>query len=247
MSFLKLQKVYKYYGKFCALNDISLSVEKGEVRAIIGPNGAGKSTLLKVISGEIRAESGKISFKEQEINSWPVFKIRRKRISRSFQQTKITPSMTVLNNIKVAVQCFTPFRYSIWSSFECNKTLNQKAIEILDILGLCDCKDQLAGLLSYADQRKIDLAIALAGEPEILLLDEPTGGMSIEESQRFGAIMSDLCKEKGITLIFVEHDMDVVFQIAQKIAVLNYGHVLIEGLPQEIVQNEKVQRIYIGS
>lgn len=245
-SFLKLEGVNKYYGGFRALKDVSISVGQGEVRAIIGPNGAGKSTLLKVISGEIKGESGKIYYKEKEITSLSAQQIRKCRLSRSFQKTEIMLNMAVVDNIKLAVQSFTPFRYSLMNDFENNPLLNQKANELLDALDFMSLKDITAGLLSYADQRKVDLALALAGEPEILLLDEPTSGMSFEESQKFCALMLSLCKKDGITMVFVEHDMDVVFKIAQKITVLSRGSVLMEGEPHEVLNNSEVQKIYIG-
>ena len=155
-SFLKLEGVNKYYGGFCALRDVSISVGQGEVRAIIGPNGAGKSTLLKVISGEIKGESGKIYYKEKEITSLSAQQIRKCRLSRSFQKTEIMLNMAVVDNIKLAVQSFTPFRYSLMNDFENNSLLNQKASELLDALDFMSLKDISAGLLSYADQRKVD-------------------------------------------------------------------------------------------
>ncbi len=243
---VKTEGIYKYYGKFMALADVSLSLAEGEMRAIIGPNGAGKSTLLKVMSAEVRADRGKIIYRGIDISNHPPFQIRRANISRSFQKTQIMPGLTVGENIKVAVQCFTPLRYSLWSNFEKSALLNEKADEILGLFGLHQDADIRTGLLSYADQRKVDLAMTFAGGPDLLLLDEPTSGMSAEESQNFSSLVSKVCRAKGITLIFVEHDMEVVFQVADKITVLNYGKIIFEGAPDDVARSQEVQQVYMG-
>ena len=243
---LSAEGVYKHYGKFTALADVSMSIDKAEMRAIIGPNGAGKSTLLKVMSGEIRADRGRVFLKDVDVSKYSPYQIRRANVSRSFQRTQVMPGMTVIDNVKVAVQCFTPLRYSLWRSFKENEFLNQKANEILHLFGLAPYKNHLTGYLSYADQRKVDLAIAFAGEPALLLLDEPTAGMSAEEGQSFTLLISKLCDQKGITLIFVEHDMEIVFQIAHRITVLNYGRIILEASPEEVAKNQEVQQIYMG-
>jgi len=230
MSFLSTHDVRKTYGGFVALNNVSLSIEQGEIRALIGPNGAGKSTLIDVMSGRGKS-GGRIEFKGSDISTLTPSQRRHIGISRSFQKTSIFPNLTVRQQMELASRA----------------TGSKDSDAVMEEFGLATHADTFARDLSYGDQRRLDLATAMTGAPSLLLLDEPAAGLSVEESKHMSVHLRDLATRRGITVILVEHDMDVVFSVADRISVLHLGQVLAEGEPANIRKNEAVVRAYLGS
>ena len=227
-----------------AVNDVSFEIVEGELSSIIGPNGAGKTTLFNLLTGHLRPEIGGIFFKEKEITGLSPHEICRKGIGRSFQRTNIFPRLTVFDNVQVAVMSWQRKSGNIF--LRAQKMLREETDQVLESVGLEDKKDMTAGLLAHGDQRRLEIGIALGSFPELLLLDEPTAGMSPEESDRTVDLIQRLAREKGLTLLFIEHDMNVVFRISEKIRVMHMGEIIAEGTPEEVRANEQVQRIYLA-
>ena len=241
---LGVEKVKKSFDGFVAINGVSFSLRKGEICSIIGPNGAGKTTLFNLITGHLRMDEGKLIFKDQDITNRRPYQICRLGIGRSFQRTNIFPRLTVYQNIQAAVlvhrgRSFTFFR-PVESFFQ-NETE-----EILNRVGLKEYSETVSGSLSYGFQKQLELGIALASEPELLLLDEPTAGMSAQETHQTMELIGKITQEKGLTLLFTEHDMEVVFSISQRIMVLHQGRLIAEGPPEEVRRNLEVQKVYLG-
>ena len=243
-AILNLAKVSKSFGGLMAVNYVSLSVRKGELRALIGPNGAGKTTLLNLITGIHTATSGKVLFKDEDITRLSPDRISRKGISRTLQVTSLFPGLTVYDNVWAAVQSrkkfFNPFvRAEGWAD------VREKTEAMLELTGLSDKAQTVCSELSYGDQRILEMGIALSTEPDLLLLDEPTAGLSTQESiglvKRMRALLS------GRTILLVEHDMGVVMELSDRITVLHYGEVLAEGSPSEIMESEEVRKVYLGT
>ena len=241
---LGVEKVKKSFDGFVAINGVSFSLQKGEICSIIGPNGAGKTTLFNLITGHLRMDEGKLIFKDQDITNRRPYQICRLGIGRSFQRTNIFPRLTVYQNIQAAVlvhrgRSFTFFR-PVESFFQ-NETE-----EILNRVGLKEYSETVSGSLSYGFQKQLELGIALASEPELLLLDEPTAGMSAQETHQTMELIGKITQEKGLTLLFTEHDMEVVFSVSQRIMVLHQGRLIAEGPPEEVRRNLEVQKVYLG-
>ena len=227
-----------------AVNGANLHVEKGEIVAVIGPNGAGKTTLFNLISGLLKPDRGRIFFKEEEITPLPPYEICKKGITRSFQIVNIFPRLTVFGNVQVAV--LSHLRKSS-NLFRPAESLGVKETrDILETVGLLDKEKHIAGSLSHGDQKILEIAIALGNEPELLILDEPTAGMSPEETQGTMDLIKRLAKMRGLTILFCEHDMEIVFSIAQKIMVMQHGRTIIQGTPEEVRSNQEVQEAYLG-
>jgi branched-chain amino acid transport system ATP-binding protein len=227
-----------------AINGVSFSIPKGEICSIIGPNGAGKTTLFNLITGHLRIDEGKLIFKDQDITNRRPYQICRLGVGRSFQRTNIFPRLTVYQNIQAAVlvhqgRSFTFFR-PVDSFFQ------KETEEILDRVGLKEYAQTVSGSLSYGFQKQLELGIALASEPELLLLDEPTAGMSTQETHQTIELIGKITREKGLTLLFTEHDMEVVFSISQRIMVLHQGRLIAGGTPEEVRRNPEVQKVYLG-
>lgn len=241
---LRVEKVTKSFDGFVAVHDVDLTVEKGQMACIIGPNGAGKSTLFNLITGHLVPTHGRVFFHDRDITGLPPHKICQLGMGRSFQRTNIFPRLSVFENVQVAVlshhkktlNLFTPAR----------KLAQHETYALLEQVGLVDEAQSISGTLAYGFQKQLELGIALASEPEILLLDEPTAGMSPQETASTIALIGKIARERGLTLLFTEHDMDVVFSIAEKITVLHQGEVLAEGKPADVRQNPEVQRVYLG-
>jgi branched-chain amino acid transport system ATP-binding protein len=241
---LRVEKVTKSFDGFVAVHDVDLTVEKGQMACIIGPNGAGKSTLFNLITGHLVPTHGRIFFHDRDITGLPPHKICQLGMGRSFQRTNIFPRLSVFENVQVAVlshqkktlNLFTPAR----------KLAQRETYALLEQVGLADEAQSISGTLAYGFQKQLELGIALASEPEILLLDEPTAGMSPQETASTIALIGKIAHQRGLTLLFTEHDMDVVFSIAEKITVLHQGEVLAEGKPADVRQNPEVQRVYLG-
>jgi len=241
---LGVEKVKKSFDGFVAINGVSFSLQKGEICSIIGPNGAGKTTLFNLITGHLRIDEGKLIFKDQEITNRRPYQICRLGVGRSFQRTNIFPRLTVYQNIQAAVlvhrgRSFTFFR-PVDSFFQ------KETEEILGRVGLKEYAETVSGSLSYGFQKQLELGIALASEPDLLLLDEPTAGMSTQETHQTMELIGKITQEKGLTLLFTEHDMEVVFSVSQRIMVLHQGRLIAEGPPEEVRRNLEVQKVYLG-
>jgi len=233
-----------HFGGVTAVNNVSLKFEENELRSIIGPNGAGKTTLFNVITGRIHASSGQVFYKGQDITNRAPHEIVRSGISRIFQKSSIFLGSTVFENVRIARQAKAGGSLRILSSKESLKNVNKGTWGILEQLGLTDQAEIPASTLSHGDQRLLEIGIALAGDPKLLLLDEPTSGMSPRETERTTKLIRRLAKEIAIAL--VEHDMEVVMSISDRISVMYQGSIIAEGTPREIQQNEMVKEAYLG-
>ena len=241
---LRVEKVTKVFDGFVAVQGVDLTVDQGQMACIIGPNGAGKSTIFNLITGHLQPTQGKIFFHDQDITSLPPYKICQLGMGRSFQRTNIFPRLSVFDNVQVAVLAHRKKTLNFFTPS--NKLVQDETYALLVQVGLADEAQSISGMLSYGFQKQLELGIALASEPELLLLDEPTAGMSPQETANAIALIAKIVRERGLTLLFTEHDMDVVFSIAEKITVLHQGQVLAEGTPVEVRSNPEVQRVYLG-
>jgi branched-chain amino acid transport system ATP-binding protein len=241
---LEVRGLSKSFGGFMAVNRANLSVNKGEIVAIIGPNGAGKTTLFNLITGILRPDEGQVIFKGEEITGLPTHKTCKKGITRSFQVVNIFSRLTVFENVRISVlsqqgktyNWFTPSR----------ELVNKETREILESVGLIAKKDNVCGALSHGDQKILEIAIALGGKPELLILDEPTAGASPEETSRCIDLIKQLSSQLSLTILFCEHDMELVFAIANRIMVMVRGSTIIQGLPGEVRSHKGVQDAYLG-
>lgn len=230
------------FGGLTALNDVSLAVRRGEIRAIIGPNGAGKSTLFNCLTGVIRPTSGRIVFDGEDITGLPPHLISRRAIARSYQITNILPQATVLENVRIAAQS-RHHPWSLWRHHCAYTDVLERARAVLASVGLASKEDELGANLSHGEQRNLEIGIALATEPQLLCLDEPTAGMSVAETRATVDLVRRIAT--NLTILIVEHDMEVVMGLARTITVLHYGAVLAEGTPGEIQANPRVQEVYL--
>ena len=244
MSALSLVNVSKSFGPIEIIRDVSFSLAPGERHAIIGPNGAGKSTLFNLISGGFAPTKGEIRLNGARIDRLAPQVIARAGLSRSFQVTNIFHRLSVYENIRCATLWPLGHRYVFWRSLDALADAAHRAQDILDLTGLDAQRDMPAGLLSYADQRALEIGLAIAADAKVILLDEPTAGMSAAESIRAIALIRKI--SEGRALIIVEHDMGVVFELAERISVLVYGEIIATGTPGEIRANRKVQEAYLG-
>ena len=242
---LVLDGVHKSYGNTHIIRGVDLSIEAGHRHAIIGPNGAGKSTLFDLISGRIGPNAGKVSLRQGEITGRTPYAINRNGLSRSFQITNLFPTMTVFENVRCALMWHRGYRYSFWQSVDKLKALNEEAEQVIAKIGLSARIGTLAGVLTYAEQRALEIGVTVAGGADLVLLDEPTAGMS--RSETAGVIELIRQVTVGKTLVMVEHDMGVVFSLADRISVLVYGQIIMTGTPQEIRASTAVQEAYLGT
>jgi branched-chain amino acid transport system ATP-binding protein len=244
MAILKLEELFKDFSGLQVLFGISLDVIKGERHAIIGPNGAGKSTLFNLITGFYKPSKGKIYFSDKDITGWSVHKIARMGISRSFQIINIFPEMTVFENVRNAVVSKVNRRFNWISLLNRSEEIQRESDRIIELIGMTDVRDFLVSELSYGRQRQLELALTLARDPVLIMLDEPTAGLDTDETRTFVQLIKQVTERK--TLVVVEHDMEVVFGLADRITVINYGQVLATGSPDEIRENEEVKKAYLG-
>ena len=242
---LKLSKVSKSFGPAQIIKNLDLNIKKGERHAIIGPNGAGKSTLFHLISGHYTPTSGSIVLNNEEIGSLDPHDINRKGLARSFQVTNIFPKMTVAENIRCGMLWAKDYKYSIFKLVNNENELNKSTSEILEELNLNHCANIPAGLLSYADQRALEIGITIASGADTIMLDEPTAGMSNSETERAVELIKKISEKR--TLLIVEHDMGVVFDLADRISVLVYGEIICSDTPKKVRTNKKVQEAYLGT
>jgi branched-chain amino acid transport system ATP-binding protein len=246
VTLLELDELTRRFGGLVAVDHKSMRVETGEVRAVIGPNGAGKSTLFNLITGVLKPSQGSIRFAGESITSLSAPRICQRGIARTFQLTALFPKMTARENVRLAAQAREPRRWQFYSGGGVFEAAGRRADAALERLGLAVIADRPAGLLSHGDQRLLEVAMALAQEPRLLLLDEPTQGLSVEETAQAVETLSGLFAEGHMTVLLVEHDMEVVFRLAQRITVLHRGVVIADGLPDAIRKNEQVQTAYLG-
>ena len=242
--FLQTQKITKEFGKLRAVNEVSLEISKGDIHAIIGPNGAGKSTYFNLITGYHRATAGKVLFQGKEITDLPAYRRCNLGITRSFQITSIYPKLTVYESVLMALLCHRKVTLDFFSSAK--KFFKEDVWRILEDIGLADQATRLGDSISHGDKKRLELAVTVGTEPDLLLLDEPTCGMSPEETDITMGLINKLSKERGITILFTEHDMSVVFGIAKRISVLHQGTLIADGTPQEVRNSEEVQKVYLG-
>jgi branched-chain amino acid transport system ATP-binding protein len=241
---VELRGVQKSFGNTSVIRDVNLTVVKGERHALIGPNGAGKSTLFNLISGYMIPTIGSILLKDEIVSGLPPYQINRRGLSRSFQVTNVFPNMSVWENIRCALLWPTGHRYAFWKNIDHLPEVRERTAQILQDINLTARRDIRAGLLAYAEQRTLEIGISIAGGADVILLDEPTAGMSRAETERAVALIRRLTE--GRTLLIVEHDMSVVFGLADRISVLVYGQIIASGTPEEIRGNPKVKEAYLG-
>lgn len=241
---LTVEALKKSFGGLLAVAGVNIAVESGELRSIIGPNGAGKTTLFNLITGHLRADSGRVLFNGEDITHRSPHYICQQGLSRSFQRTSIFHRMTTFDNVQVAV--LSQKRKSLDLFTTTKKLVREETFEILKSVGLGDYAGHISSALSHGDQRRLEIAIALASKPQLLLLDEPTAGMAPKERLEVMELIQRIAPERRLTILFIEHDMDVVFSFSKRITVMHQGSVIAEGTPEEVRQNEEVKKAYLG-
>ena len=242
---LELKNVKKSFGPTSIIKGVNLKIRKGEIHSLIGPNGAGKSTLYNLISGVYQVSSGNIIFNNKNIENLPSHEIFRLGLSRSFQITNIFPKLSVFENIRCGLLWNSNYKYSLTKILDYEKKINENTQEILSKISLDKFAKEAAGLLSYADQRALEIGITIAGGAETILLDEPTAGMSKSETERATKLIRNISKER--TIVIVEHDMGVVFDLSDTISVLVYGEIICSDKPINVKNNKKVKEAYLGN
>jgi branched-chain amino acid transport system ATP-binding protein len=235
----------KHFGGVQAVNGVSLTVPEGDVRAIIGPNGAGKTTLFNLITGDLRHDAGQIYVRGEEISGLAPQDLCRRGVGRTFQVTSIFRRLTTLENVQTALLAHHRRHFQFLRP--ARRLYRDEAMILLDRVGLAGQALKPSGILAHGDQRRLELAIALASQPELLMLDEPTAGMAPKERHEIMALAVAIARDAGLTIVFTEHDMDVVFAVARRITVLHQGAVIAEGTPLEVRADPEVQRVYLGT
>ena len=241
---LELRDVHKSFGATLIIRGVSLEVTRGERHAIIGPNGAGKSTLFNLISGRFAPSSGSIRVNGEEVTGYAPFELYRRGLARSFQVTNIFPHLSVYENIRCSVLWCLGYRYNFWRGVAKLRDANERTEKTLEQIGMTARRNTPAGVLTYAEQRALEIGITIAGDSSVILLDEPTAGMSRRETE--GAVELIRAVSRGRTLVIVEHDMGVVFNLADRISVLVYGAIIATDVPERIRENTAVQTSYLG-
>ncbi len=247
MTQLDVRDVTRQFGSLVAVRNVSVKVERGELRAIIGPNGAGKTTFFNLISGFFPPTAGRIFFEDREITAMPAHDRVKLGIARTFQITEIFPELTVFENVRISTEVQAGFRLRPWIGRADRETVRKAVEDTLALTGLAAKADRLVGELSHGDQRAAEIAMALALRPRLLLLDEPTAGMGEQETYDVTQLIRRLHRDHNLTIVLIEHDMRVIFHLADRITVLDQGKLLAEGTPEEIAANEAVQAAYLGS
>jgi len=242
---LELKDLRKSFGKTEIIRGVDLAIQKGERHAVIGPNGAGKSTLFNLITGRFPSSGGSVHLHGEDLAGLAPFQINRKGLSRSFQITNIFPAMTVFENVRCSLLWSKGYKYSFWNLVNRSQDLTDGADAILEQINLTSRRDLPAGVLSYAEQRALEIGITIAGGADVIMLDEPTAGMSHSETDYIVDLIRKVTENK--TLIMVEHDMGVVFGLADYISVLVYGEIIATGRPEEVRGNPRVQEAYLGA
>jgi branched-chain amino acid transport system ATP-binding protein len=241
---LETEDLSRSFGGLAAVRNVSIALHQGELQAVIGPNGAGKSTLVNLLSGELKPSTGRIRLEGRDVAGEPVWRMTHLGIGRSFQRTNILAPLTVMENVRLAVQAMRAPVRQLLQPADAERALIEQAEAVLAKVGLAGVGSHIAGTLSHGHQRQLEIAMALAGEPKVLLLDEPMAGMGPEESERMTHLLKDLARDHAVLLI--EHDMDFVFSVADWMTVMVDGAVLAEGTPPSIRANAAVQKAYLG-
>jgi branched-chain amino acid transport system ATP-binding protein len=241
---LETRGLSKSFGGVRAVSGVDLAMPKGEIRALIGPNGAGKTTFFNMLTGQLTADAGEVRFKGERLSGLPPHAVWRRGVSRTFQITATFATLTALDNVRVARLSHLGKTYAM---LESSRGLQaEEARALLAQVGLAEQADRVAAVLAYGDLKKLELAVALANDPEVLLLDEPTAGMAPAERGALMALAERIARARGLTVLFTEHDMDVVFSVADRIMVLHQGRVIAEGPPATVRADAQVQRVYLG-
>ena len=241
---LETRGLSKSFGGVRAVSGVDLAMPRGEIRALIGPNGAGKTTFFNMLTGQLIADAGEVRFKGERLSGLPPYAVWRRGVSRTFQITATFATLTALDNVRVGRLSHLGKTYSM---LESSRGLQaDEARALLDQVGLAEQADRVAAVLAYGDLKKLELAVALANDPEVLLLDEPTAGMAPAERGALMALAERIARARGLTVLFTEHDMDVVFSVADRIMVLHQGRVIAEGPPAAVRADAQVQRVYLG-
>jgi branched-chain amino acid transport system ATP-binding protein len=235
----------KHFGGVQAVSGVDLAVPEGDIRAIIGPNGAGKTTLFNLITGDLPLDSGQVHFRGANVSGLAPQDLCRRGMARTFQVTSIFRRLTTLENVQTALLTHHRRHFDILRA--ARRLYRDEAMILLDRVGLADQAGKPSGILAHGDQRRLELAIALASDPQLLMLDEPTAGMAPKERQEIMALAASIAEDARLTIVFTEHDMDVVFAVAKRITVLHQGAVIAEGAPLEVRANVEVQRVYLGA
>jgi len=246
MMLLEFVAATKHFGRLAAVRDVSLAVPQGELRAVIGPNGAGKTTFFNLISGLFPPTAGRVIFDGRDVTGMPAHARVMLGMARTFQITEIFPELSVRENVRVGAEVAAGFRLRPWISRAEGAELQRRIEETLSLAGLANKADRLVGELAHGDQRAAEIAMALALRPRLLLLDEPTAGMGDQETYEITQLIRGLHRDGKLTIVLIEHDMRVVFHLADRITVLDQGKLLAEGTPQEIAVNDAVQAAYLG-
>jgi len=242
---LETRALAKSFGGVQAVAGVDLAMPRGEIRALIGPNGAGKTTFFNMLTGQLKADAGEVRFNGERLSGLPPHAVWRRGVSRTFQITATFITLTALENVQVALFSHQKRTYSLLGS-AARQPQADAARALLDQVGLAAQADRVAGVLAYGDLKKLELAVALANQPAVLLLDEPTAGMAPAERGALMALTERIARERGLTVMFTEHDMDVVFSVADRIMVLHQGRVIAEGRPDEVRADAQVQKVYLG-
>ncbi len=243
-TILEMVDLYKNFGDLMAINGFSLSIVRGKRHAIIGPNGAGKTTLFNLLSGRFKPTRGRILFNGRDITGMSPYRISRLGIARSFQIINVFPQLSVFENVHAVLMSKNHIRYDFLRNIKRWKKLTEETVSLLEQIGLLDKKEVPAGFLSYGEQRGLEVGLTIASDPEIILLDEPTAGMSMDETRQAIKLIDRVTK--GKTLVIIEHDMEVIFSLADVITVMQYGNIVATGSPEEIRKNQKVKEAYLG-
>ena len=245
-TILETRDLRKAFGALLAVDGVSVQVQAGAIHSIIGPNGAGKTTFFNLLSGNIRPTSGQVLYKGRDITKLPLYRTAHIGMGRSFQITNLFPNLTAFENVRLACQAMGRNNFSFWQPARHFTRYTDRTAAILEQVGLAERAGQLAGTLPHGDQRKLELGIILGADPEVLLLDEPTAGMAAEQVPELMTLIQQIQQQGSKTVVLVEHNMNVVMSISDRITVMHQGQVLAEGAPAEIAANETVQSAYLG-
>ena len=244
MSALRIENLYKSFGRLVVTNNVNLTIEAGERHAIIGPNGAGKTSLLNQIGGQLRSTRGRIFLKGEEITGCGPEQVSARGLARTFQRNNLLPGLQALENVRLAVEIKRGRPLNFYQRAESRRDIMERAYDILERVHLSHAASRRVEQLAYGEQRQLEVGLALAGEPDVILLDEPTAGMSPTETAQMMRLVAGL--PKSLSIVMIEHDMEVVFALADRITVLYYGEVLASGRPQDIRDNQQVREVYLG-
>ncbi len=243
---LEAREIAKHFGGLRAVDGVSLQVTAGSLHSIIGPNGAGKTTLFNLLSGYLKPTHGSVIFNGRDITGMPLHRIAHLGLGRSFQITNVFPNLSVLENVRLAAQAIGRDNLRLWRSSGDFKSYLDRAIAAIEQAGLASKEALLASVLPHGDKRKLELAIILAADPQVLLLDEPTAGMASEQVPQLMEVIQHIREHGGKTIVLVEHNMNIVMRVSDRITVMHQGRVLAEGAPRDIAANEAVQTAYLG-